>query len=236
MSTEKIDTKSVKESKNDFISNSSNSADKAISSVDSEINNLVKNARDAYEEFLTFDQNSIDNIVKKMTISALSKHRELAKMAIDETEMGVYEDKITKNIFASEYVYNSIKDLKTVGIVNEEEDYMEVAEPIGVVAGVTPTTNPTSTTIFKSLIAIKTKNPIIFSFHPRAQKCSIATAKLLLDAAIKAGAPKNCIQWISSPSIEGSQKLMLHPGVWLNQLTLLESQLLVLVQEMFLAI
>lgn len=213
MSTEKIDVKSVKESKNDSIPNSSDSADKAISSVDSEINNLVKNARDAYEEFLTFDQNSIDNIVKKMTISALSKHRELAKMAIDETKMGVYEDKITKNIFASEYVYNSIKDLKTVGIVNEEEDYMEVAEPIGVVAGVTPTTNPTSTTIFKSLIAIKTKNPIIFSFHPRAQKCSIATAKLLLDAAIEAGAPKNCIQWISSPSIEGSQKLMLHPGV-----------------------
>jgi len=150
MSTEKIDAKPTRESKDDSSLNSSNSATIATPSVDSEINKLVKNARDAYEEFLTFDQNSIDNIVKKMTISALSKHRELAKMAIDETEMGVYEDKITKNIFASEYVYNSIKDLKTVGIVNEEEDYMEVAEPIGVVAGVTPTTNPTSTTIFKS--------------------------------------------------------------------------------------
>ncbi len=150
MSTEKIDAKPTRESKDDSSLNSSNSATIATPSVDSEINKLVKNARDAYEEFLTFDQNSIDNIVKKMTISALSKHRELAKMAIDETEMGVYEDKITKNIFASEYVYNSIKDLKTVGIVNEEEDYMEVAEPIGVVAGVTPTTNPTSTTIYKN--------------------------------------------------------------------------------------
>jgi len=213
MSTKKIDVKPADKSKNETVSSPGILAAKTTSSVDSEINELVKNARDAYNEFLTFDQTSIDNIVKKMTISALSKHRELAKMAIDETEMGVYEDKITKNIFASEYVYNSIKDLKTVGIVNEDEDYMEVAEPIGVVAGVTPTTNPTSTTIFKSLIAIKTKNPIIFSFHPRAQKCSIATAQLLLDAAIEAGAPKNCIQWISSPSIEGSQKLMLHPGV-----------------------
>ncbi|MEG2291567.1 MAG: bifunctional acetaldehyde-CoA/alcohol dehydrogenase [Clostridium sp.] len=181
--------------------------------IDSEINLLVSNARTACDDFIMFDQNSIDNIVKKMTISALNNHRELAKMAIEETNMGVYEDKITKNIFASEYVYNSIKKLKTVGIINEGEDYMEVAEPIGVVAGVTPTTNPTSTTIFKALIAIKTKNPIIFSFHPRAQKCSIAAAKLLLDAAIEAGAPKHCIQWINTPSVEASQKLMFHPGV-----------------------
>lgn len=212
MSTKSINVKTVNKP-NSIPTSNPHLPTEDVSIVDSEINELVKNARCAYDNFLTFDQTSIDNIVKKMTMSALSKHRELAKMAIDETQMGVYEDKITKNIFASEYVYNSIKHLKTVGIVNEEEDFMEVAEPIGVVAGVTPVTNPTSTTIFKSLIAIKTKNPIIFSFHPKAQKCSIAAAKLLLDAAIEAGAPKNCIQWISNPSIEASQKLMLHPGV-----------------------
>ncbi|WP_017413554.1 bifunctional acetaldehyde-CoA/alcohol dehydrogenase [Clostridium tunisiense] len=187
----------------------------AENTVETNIDKLVSNARQAYIDFLAYDQDEIDLIVKKMTISALAKHRELAKMAVEETGMGVYEDKITKNIFASEYVYNSIKKLKTVGIIseNDEEDYMEVAEPIGVVAGVTPTTNPTSTTIFKSLIAIKTKNPIIFSFHPRAQKCSVETARIVRDAAIKAGAPENCIQWIETPSIEASQKLMFHPGV-----------------------
>ena len=115
MSTKKIDVKPADKSKNEPVSSPGVSAVKTTSSVDSEINELVKNARDAYDEFLTFDQTSIDNIVKKMTISALSKHRELAKMAIDETEMGVYEDKVTKNIFASEYVYNSIKYIKTVG-------------------------------------------------------------------------------------------------------------------------
>lgn len=183
--------------------------------TESEIDKLVTNARQSYLDFLAYNQEKIDLIVKKMTIAALAKHRELAKMAVEETGMGVYEDKIAKNIFASEYVYNSIKNLKTVGIINEndEEDYMEVAEPIGVIAGVTPTTNPTSTTIFKSLIAIKTKNPIIFSFHPRAQKCSVEAAKIVRDAAIKAGAPENCIQWIENPSIDASQKLMFHPGV-----------------------
>jgi acetaldehyde dehydrogenase/alcohol dehydrogenase len=183
--------------------------------VEKNIDKLVTNARQAYSDFLLYNQEKIDIIVKKMTIAALAKHRELAKMAVEETGMGVYEDKITKNIFASEYVYNSIKNLKTVGVINEndDEDYMEVAEPIGVIAGVTPTTNPTSTTIFKALIAIKTKNPIIFSFHPRAQKCSVEAAKILRAAAIKAGAPENCIQWIETPSIEASQKLMFHPGV-----------------------
>jgi acetaldehyde dehydrogenase/alcohol dehydrogenase len=186
-----------------------------LNSTECEIDKLVTNARQSYLDFLAFNQEKIDLIVKKMTIAALAKHRELAKMAVEETGMGVYEDKITKNIFASEYVYNSIKHLKTVGIVNEndEEGYMEVAEPIGVIAGVTPTTNPTSTTIFKALIAIKTKNPIIFSFHPRAQKCSVEAASILRAAAIKAGAPEYCIQWIENPSIEASQKLMFHPGV-----------------------
>ena len=139
----------------------------------------------------------------------------LSKMAVEETKRGICEDKITKNIFASEYIYHSIKDNKTVGVIvdNEDEGYMEIAEAIGIIAGVTPVTNPTSTTCFKSLIAAKTRNVIVFGFHPSAQKCSVATAKILLDAAVKAGAPKDCILWIEEPSVEATQTLMNHPDV-----------------------
>lgn len=114
------------------------------------------------------------------------------------------EDKIIKNMFASEYIWHDIKYAKTVGIVDENdmEGYVEVAEPVGVVAGVTPVTNPTSTTIFKSMICAKSRDPIIFGFHPSAQKCSAEAAKIVRDAAIAAGAPENCIQWIETPSIE----------------------------------
>ncbi|MEG1510196.1 MAG: aldehyde dehydrogenase family protein, partial [Clostridia bacterium] len=124
-------------------------------------------------------------------------------------------DKIIKNIFATEYIWHDIKNIKTVGIINDDEQkgIVEIAEPIGVIAGVTPVTNPTSTTMFKCLLAIKTCNPIIFGFHPNAQKCSSASAQILLDAAIKAGAPKNCIQWVDKPSIEATNLLMNHPGV-----------------------
>jgi len=150
-----------------------------------------------------------------MALAGLAKQQVLAKMAVDETGRGIYEDKITKNIFATEYVWHSIKYQKTVGIIedNEEEDFMMVAEPIGIVAGVTPVTNPTSTTMFKIISCIKTRNPIIFGFHPSAQQCSKAAAQTLLDAAIKAGAPKNCIQWIEYPSVEATSVLMNHPGV-----------------------
>ncbi len=118
-------------------------------------------------------------------------------------------------MFASEYVYHSIKYDKTVGVINdnEEEGYEEIAEPIGIIAGVTPVTNPTSTTMFKSLIAAKTRNVIVFGFHPSAQKCSVETAKILRDAAIKAGAPEDCILWIEEPSIEATRALMTHPDV-----------------------
>jgi len=176
---------------------------------------LVKNARKALNEFLLLDQKTIDNIVHEMALAGLAKQQELAKMAVEETGRGIYEDKITKNIFATEYVWHSIKYDKTVGIVedNEEEDYMIVAEPVGVVAGVTPVTNPTSTTMFKCLICIKTRNPIIFGFHPSAQQCSKEAAKTLYEAAIKAGAPKHCIQWIEYPSIEATRELMNHPDV-----------------------
>lgn len=176
------------------------------------IDELASRARKALEKFLTYDQEKIDKIVKAMAIAGLDDHMKLAKMAVEETGRGIYEDKITKNIFATEYIYHSIKDIKTVGIINENENegYFEVAEPVGIVAAVTPVTNPTSTTMFKALISIKTRNPIIFAFHPSAQKCSAEAARVLRDAAVAAGAPDDCIQWIEHPSIEATQMLMNH--------------------------
>ena len=179
------------------------------------VNDLVKKANIAKVEMLKLDQEAVDKIVKEMAMKGLDKHIELAQLAVDETKRGVFEDKVTKNIFATEYVYNSIKYKKTVGVIeeNEEENYKLIAEPIGVIAGVTPVTNPTSTTMFKSIIAMKSRNPIIFSFHPSAQKSSSEAAKIVRDAAIAAGAPKDCIQWIEEPSIEASNALMKNDGV-----------------------
>ena len=179
------------------------------------IDNLVEKACKALDEYMSYDQEKINNIVKQMALAGHSKQMELAKLAVEETKRGIYEDKITKNIFATEYVYHSIKYDKTVGVIseNEEEDYVEIAEPVGVIAGVTPVTNPTSTAMFKSIIATKTRNPIIFAFHPSAQKCSVEAAKVVREAAIKAGAPENCIQWIETPSIEATQLLMNHPKI-----------------------
>ncbi|MGX4598346.1 bifunctional acetaldehyde-CoA/alcohol dehydrogenase [Faecalimicrobium sp. JNUCC 81] len=184
-------------------------------SVENMINDLVTKANIAKDAMLKLDQEAIDKIVGAMAKAGLDKHIELAQMAVEETKRGIFEDKVTKNIFATEYVYNSIKYKKTVGVIeeNDEEGYMMVAEPIGVVAGVTPVTNPTSTTMFKSLISIKGRNPIIFSFHPSAQKCSAEAAKILRDAAVEAGAPENCIQWIEVPSLEASSALMKNNGV-----------------------
>lgn len=184
-------------------------------SVENMVNDLVTKSNVAKDAMLKLDQEAIDKIVGAMAKAGLDKHIELAQMAVEETQRGIFEDKVTKNIFATEYVYNSIKYTKTVGVIeeNDEEGYMMVAEPIGVVAGVTPVTNPTSTTMFKSLISIKGRNPIIFSFHPSAQKCSSEAAKILRDAAIEAGAPENCIQWIEVPSLEASSALMKNDGV-----------------------
>lgn len=179
------------------------------------IDDLVAKAKEASKEYMKLTQEQVDNIVKQMSMAGLEHHMELAKMAVEETGRGIYEDKITKNMFATEYIYHSIKYDKTVGVINEneEEGYEEIAEPIGIIAGVTPVTNPTSTTMFKSLIAAKTRNVIIFGFHPSAQKCSVAAAKILRDAAIKAGAPENCILWIEEPSVTATTLLMNHPGV-----------------------
>ena len=179
------------------------------------IDTLVEKAKKASEEYLKLDQKKVDKITKAMSMAGLEHHMELAKMAIEETGRGIYEDKITKNMFATEYIYHSIKYEKTVGIINEndEDDYVEIAEPVGIIAGVTPVTNPTSTTMFKSIIAAKTRNVIIFGFHPSAQKCSVKAAQILKEAAIKAGAPENCILWIEEPSITATSMLMHHPGV-----------------------
>ena len=150
-----------------------------------------------------------------MALAGLANHMRLARLAVEETKRGVYEDKIVKNLFASEYIYHSIKYLKTVGIIedNEEEGYYDLAEPVGLIAGITPVTNPTSTTLFKAIISLKTRNPIIFAFHPGSQQCSVETAKIMREAAIKAGAPDKCIQWIREPSLEATQYLMKNDGI-----------------------
>ena len=183
--------------------------------VKNQIDELIEKAKIASQEYLRLDQETVDNITKAMSMAGLEHHMELAKMAVEETKRGIYEDKITKNMFATEYVYHSIKYEKTVGIIreDEEEDYVEIAEPVGIIAGVTPVTNPTSTTMFKSIIAAKTRNVIIFGFHPSAQKCSSRAAQILRDAAISAGAPENCILWIEEPSILATRLLMNHPEV-----------------------
>ena len=179
------------------------------------IDELMQRAKIAQQEYSKLTQEDVDRIVKQMAMAVLENHMMLARLAVEETKRGIYEDKITKNIFASEYIYHSIKHNKTVGIIqdNEEEGYMEIAEPIGIIAGVTPVTNPTSTTCFKSLIAAKTRNVIVFGFHPSAQNCSVKTAQILLEAAVKAGAPKDCILWIDKPSVEATKTLMNHKDI-----------------------
>ena len=183
--------------------------------VSSMIDELVTKANVALKAMEDFTQEQVDHIVHQMAMAALDQHMPLAKMAVEETGRGIYEDKAIKNMYASEYIWNNIKHDKTVGVINKDEQtgLMEIAEPVGVVCGVTPTTNPTSTTIFKSLIALKTRNPIVFAFHPSAQKCSAEAARIVRDAAIAAGAPENCIQWIEQPSIDATSALMNHPGI-----------------------
>ena len=180
-----------------------------------EIDLLVANAQDALAEYMEMTQEQVDEAVHAMTLAGLDKHMMLAKRAVEETGRGIAEDKVIKNIFSTEYIWHSIKNLKTVGVVedNDLEGYIEVAEPVGVVAGVTPVTNPTSTTLFKSLICAKTRNPIIFAFHPSAQKCSMEAARIVRDAAVAHGAPKHCVQWIETPSMDATSALMNHHGV-----------------------
>lgn len=179
------------------------------------IDSLAEKGQEALKELSKKSQHEINDIVHQMSMAAVDQHMHLAKLAYDETGRGIYEDKAIKNLYASEYIWNSIKDNKTVGIIGEDKQkgLTYVAEPIGVICGVTPTTNPTSTTIFKAMIAIKTGNPIIFAFHPSTQQSSKYAAKVILEAATKAGAPKDCIQWIEVPSIEATKQLMNHKDI-----------------------
>ena len=174
------------------------------------IDELVAKAKKASEEYMKLDQEQINNIVKAMSMAGLEHHMELAKMAVEETGMGLVEDKVIKNHYATEYIYNAYKNTKTCGVIEENEAYgiKKIAEPIGVIAAVIPTTNPTSTVIFKTLIALKTRNGIIISPHPRAKKSSIAAAKIILEAAVKAGAPEGIIGWIDSPSLDLTNMVM----------------------------
>ena len=185
-----------------------------VKTVD-DLNVAIDREKTAQEVLATYSQEQVDKIFEAMALAANDARIPLAKMAVEETGMGVVEDKVIKNHFAAEEIYNKYRNVKTCGVIERDDTngYIKVAEPIGVIAGVIPTTNPTSTVIFKSLIALKTRNGIIFSPHPRAKKCTIAAAKLMLDAAVKAGAPANIIGWIDEPSIETTQHLMSHEGI-----------------------
>jgi hypothetical protein len=170
----------------------------------------MKELKEAQREFATYSQEQVDKIFYEVAMAANKERFELAKMAVEETGMGVLEDKVIKNHYAAEYIYNAYKDTKTCGVIEEDDIFgiKKIAEPIGVIAAVIPTTNPTSTAIFKILLALKTRNAIIISPHPRAKNCTNYTAKFLLEAAVKAGAPKNIIGWIDVPSLELTNEVM----------------------------
>ncbi|MFA6860791.1 MAG: bifunctional acetaldehyde-CoA/alcohol dehydrogenase [Bacilli bacterium] len=175
-----------------------------------DLTELIERVRKAEEVYSTYSQEQVDKIFMAAAIAANKARIPLAKEAVAETGMGVLEDKVIKNHFASEYIYNTYRSVKTCGVLEDDEDmgYETIAEPLGILAGIVPCTNPTSTAIFKSLLALKTRNGIIFSPHPRAKKCTIHAAQIVLDAAVEAGAPKDIIAWIQEPSIEASNQLM----------------------------
>ena len=170
----------------------------------------MKELKEAQREFATYSQEQVDKIFYEVAMAANKERFSLAKMAVEETGMGVLEDKVIKNHYAAEYIYNAYKDTKTCGVIEEDDIFgiKKIAEPIGVIAAVIPTTNPTSTAIFKILLALKTRNAIIISPHPRAKNCTNYTAKFLLETAVKAGAPKNIIGWIDVPSLELTNEVM----------------------------
>ncbi|WP_331772429.1 bifunctional acetaldehyde-CoA/alcohol dehydrogenase (plasmid) [Embleya sp. NBC_00888] len=190
-------------------------ADTGPSDIDTAVDTLVADAANALAAYDAFTQEQVDHIVKKASVAALDQHTRLAREAVEETGRGVFEDKAAKNMFACEYTTDSMRNLKTVGVVARDEitGMIEVAEPVGVVCAVTPVTNPTATVVFKALIALKSRNPVVFAFHPSAQRCSASAARVVRDAAVAAGAPEHCVQWIETPSIEATTALMRHPGV-----------------------
>ena len=179
------------------------------------VDNLVKRSHVALDEMANFTQEQVDKICEAVATAGEQNAYPLAKMAVEETKRGVVEDKTTKNMYASENIWNSLRHEKTVGVIEEDKELglTKIAEPKGVIAGVTPVTNPTSTVIFKAMLALKTRNTIIFGFHPQAQKCCVETGKIIQAAAVAAGAPKDAIQWIEEPSLDATTDLMNNPGV-----------------------
>ena len=179
------------------------------------VDNLVKRSRVALDQMANFTQEQVDKICEAVATAGEQNAYPLAKMAVEETKRGVVEDKTTKNMYASENIWNSLRHEKTVGVIEEDKELglTKIAEPKGVIAGVTPVTNPTSTVIFKAMLALKTRNTIIFGFHPQAQKCCVETGKIIQAAAVAAGAPKDAIQWIEEPSLNATTDLMNNPGV-----------------------
>ncbi len=178
--------------------------------MEGNLKEILKRVRAAQTEYSTYPQEKVDEIFRAAATAANGERIPLAEMAVEETGMGVFEDKVLKNHYAAEYIYNRYKNEKTCGVIEEDEGngYVRIAESIGVAAAVIPTTNPTSTAIFKALICLKTRNGLILSPHPRAKKCTIAAAKVVLEAAVAAGAPKDIIGWIEEPSVELSAELM----------------------------
>ena len=179
------------------------------------VDNLVKRSHVALDQMANFTQEQVDKICEAVATAGEQNAYPLAKMAVEETKRGVVEDKTTKNMYASENIWNSLRHEKTVGVIDEDKELglTKIAEPKGVIAGVTPVTNPTSTVIFKAMLALKTRNTIIFGFHPQAQKCCVETGKIIQAAAVAAGAPKDAIQWIEEPSLDATTDLMNNPGV-----------------------
>ncbi len=184
-----------------------------MSNVAEQINRMMARAEKAAESFMGLTQEDVDRIVAAMARAGVANERKLAEMAVEETGIGNVEDKVIKNHFGTQVVHDYMKGKPSVGIIEEADGIVSIAEPFGVIAAVTPVTNPAATTMFKSLIALKGRNVICLAFHPKAQKCSVEAARVMLEAAVAAGAPEDCIQWVTEPSIEATEALMRHPGV-----------------------
>ncbi|MDR0696683.1 MAG: bifunctional acetaldehyde-CoA/alcohol dehydrogenase [Christensenellaceae bacterium] len=184
--------------------------ERQIVNDESALTRHIAEVRVAQKAYATFTQEEVDKIFFEAAMAANKARIPLAKMAVEETGMGIVEDKVIKNHYASEYIYNAYKDVKTCGVIEYDQGFgiKKIAEPVGVIAAVIPTTNPTSTAIFKALLALKTRNGLIFSPHPRAKKCTIEAAKIVLDAAVRAGAPQNIIGWIDQPTVPLSAQIM----------------------------